>query len=275
MKNFITAIAIVLFPMAQCIAADKVLAEYNGTPVYENEIVAKLKAVLNGKLPDNKKSFDDLDKDTKTRIIQEIVSQKVLEQAAAKSNFEKSDGFKKQLDEIIEQIKINLFLDHQAKKNLNEDVLKSEYANYVKELKSSDDLKVSHILVKDESEATKLADEIKNSKISFEDAAKKNSLDPGSKDKGGNLDYISKGQLVPEFEKAAYSLKKDEISKPVQTQYGWHIIKVTDIRKKQLPSYESLKPQLEQHVMMKLKQQYIAELLKNADVKIYPDGKKN
>ena len=275
MKNFITVIAIILLPLAKCIAADKILAEYNSTPVYENEVVAKLKLAFNGKLPDNKKSFEDLDKDTKARIIQEIVSQKVLEQAAAKSDFEKSEGFKKQLNEIVEQIKINLFLDHHIKKKLDEDALKSEYGHYVKDLKNSDDLKVSHILVKDESEATKLVDEIKSSKISFEEAAKKNSLDPGSKDKGGNIDYVTKGQLVPEFEKAAYGLKKDEISKPVKTQFGWHIIKVTDIRKKQIPSYDTLKPQLEQHVAMKLKQQYVAELIKNADVKIYPEGKKD
>ncbi len=274
MKNFITVIAIILLPLAKCIAADKVLAEYNSTPVYESEVVTKLKLLLNGKLPDNKKSFDDLDKDTKARIIQEVVSQKVLEQAATKSDFEKSESFKKQLNEIIEQIKINLFLEHHVKKQLNDDLIKSEYAQYVKELKSSDDLKISHILVKDESEANKLLDEIKSSKISFDDAAKKYSLDPGSKDKGGNLDYVTKGQLVPEFEKAAYNLKKNELSKPVQTQYGWHIIKVTDIRKKQLPSYDSLKAQLEQHVLMKLKQQYVSELLKNADVKIYPEGKK-
>ena len=89
-------------------------------------------------------------------------------------------------------------------------------------------INASHILVKTESEANVLLYDINHGK-SFENVAKEHSLCPSGK-KGGNLGWFSKGQMVKEFEIAAFALKKGEISKPVKTQFGWHLIRVDDVK---------------------------------------------
>ena len=84
----------------------------------------------------------------------------------------------------------------------------------------------SHILVKNESEANVVLYDVTHGK-NFEDVAREKSLCPSGK-KGGNLGWFGRGQMVKEFENVAFSLKKGEVSKPVKTQFGWHIIKVND-----------------------------------------------
>ncbi|MGQ0420722.1 peptidylprolyl isomerase PrsA, partial [Bacillus sp. HC-Mk] len=100
-----------------------------------------------------------------------------------------------------------------------------------KELKENykPEIKASHILVKDEATAKKVKEELGQGK-SFEELAKQYSEDTGSKEKGGDLGYFTAGKMVKEFEDAAYKLKKDEVSEPVKSQFGYHIIKVTDIK---------------------------------------------
>ncbi|WP_281273759.1 peptidylprolyl isomerase [Biomaibacter acetigenes] len=93
----------------------------------------------------------------------------------------------------------------------------------------SPEIRASHILVPTEDEANKVLAEIKAGE-DFAELARKYSTDPGSKDKGGDLGYFGKGKMVPEFEKAAFALKQGEVSQPVKTQFGYHIIKVTGER---------------------------------------------
>lgn len=91
----------------------------------------------------------------------------------------------------------------------------------------STEIRASHILVKTEKEAMDLYNEIKDGKISFEDAAMENSLCPSGQ-VGGDLGFFGKGMMVKPFEDAAFSLETGDLSNPVQTQFGWHLIKVTD-----------------------------------------------
>ncbi|MBP3820395.1 peptidyl-prolyl cis-trans isomerase [bacterium] len=89
------------------------------------------------------------------------------------------------------------------------------------------EIRASHILVKTEQEAQNLLSDIKAEKISFEDAAMENSLCPSGR-AGGDLGFFGKGMMVKPFEDAAFSLEVGELSEPVQTQFGWHLIKLTD-----------------------------------------------
>jgi len=248
-------------------AADRVVAKYNGKEVKKSEVETSLRSILNGSLPNNKKDLDDLEKDFRDRVIMEYVSREILEDNAKNSSVQKSDLYKKQLKMVQEQIAVNLFLDHYAKRQMKDSDIKSEYNNYVKALKDNNELKVSHILVKSDSVAKELHNKIKSGQITFEQAAKENSVD-NSKAQGGEIGYISRGQTVPEFEKKAYSLKKDEVSEPVKTQFGWHVLKVTDIQKRHIPTFDEAKKSLEQSVLMKIKQQYIEKLMKESKVEI-------
>ncbi|MGN4425903.1 peptidylprolyl isomerase PrsA [Bacillus cereus group sp. MYBK30-1] len=142
-----------------------------------------------------------------------------------------------------------------------------------KELKDNykPEIKASHILVKDEATAKKVKDELAQGK-SFEDLAKQYSEDTGSKEKGGDLGYFTAGKMVKEFEDAAYKLKKDEISEPVKSQFGYHIIKVTDI-KEQKP-FDEVKGDIKKDLVQKKMQdgQFMNDLMmkeiKSADVKV-------
>ena len=105
---------------------------------------------------------------------------------------------------------------------------KSDAAEQYKSIVNISEVRASHILVKTKDEALKLKNDIENGKISFEDAAKQYSSCPSGRN-GGDLGYFSKGQMVKPFEDAAFSMKKGEISEPVQTQFGWHLIQLTDV----------------------------------------------
>ncbi|GAB6419072.1 peptidylprolyl isomerase PrsA [Bacillus luti] len=142
-----------------------------------------------------------------------------------------------------------------------------------KELKENykPEIKASHILVKDEATAKKVKEELGQGK-SFEELAKQYSEDTGSKEKGGDLGYFTAGKMVKEFEDAAFKLKKDEVSEPVKSQFGYHIIKVTDI-KEQKP-FDEVKGDIKKDLVQKKAQdaEFMNDLMmkeiKKADVKV-------
>ncbi|WP_242268124.1 peptidylprolyl isomerase PrsA [Bacillus cereus group sp. BfR-BA-01352] len=143
-----------------------------------------------------------------------------------------------------------------------------------KELKENykPEIKASHILVKDEATAKKVKEELGQGK-SFEELAKQYSEDTGSKEKGGDLGFFGPGKMVKEFEDAAYKLKKDEVSEPVKSQFGYHIIKVTDIKEPE-KSFEQSKADIKKEIVQKKVQdaEFMNELMtkeiKKADVKV-------
>ncbi|MCH9753675.1 MAG: peptidylprolyl isomerase [Alphaproteobacteria bacterium] len=270
MKKMKIAIILASFSlmMGNALAEDRVVAKFNGKAIYKSEVENNLRSMFNGALPDNKKDLDDLDKNFKQRVVMEYVNREVLADKAMHSNIKKSDLYQKQLKAAQNHIAVGLYLDHYAKRRVKDSAVRSEYNNYVKALKNNDELRVSHILVNNESIAHDLYNKIKSGQITFESAAKENSLD-NSKVQGGEIGLISRGQTVPEFEEKAYSLKKGEISEPVKTQFGWHIVKVSDIKKRKIPSFEEAKQSVEQSVLMKIKQKYISDLMKESKVEIY------
>ncbi|MCP8968205.1 peptidylprolyl isomerase PrsA [Ectobacillus ponti] len=136
------------------------------------------------------------------------------------------------------QIKSNLALKKAVADSITDKDLQAKY---------KPEIRASHILVKDEATAKKVMDELKGGK-SFEDLAKQYSEDTGSKDKGGDLGFFGPGKMVPEFEAAAYKLKKGEMTQePVKSQYGYHIIKVTDI--KELKPFNEVKDDLKKQLV--------------------------
>lgn len=143
-----------------------------------------------------------------------------------------------------------------------------------KELKDNykPEIKASHILVKDEATAKKVKEELGQGK-SFEELAKQYSEDTGSKEKGGDLGFFGPGKMVKEFEEAAYKLKKDEVSEPVKSQFGYHIIKVTDIKEPE-KSFEQSKADIKKELVEKKRQdgEFMNDLMmkeiKKADVKV-------
>ncbi|MDF2607613.1 MAG: prsA, partial [Bacillales bacterium] len=136
--------------------------------------------------------------------------------------------------------------------------------------KLTPELKASHILVGTEKEAKDIKAKLDKGE-SFDKLAKDHSKDPGSASKGGDLGYFKSGQMVPEFEKAAAALKVNEVSAPVKSQFGYHIIKLTDVKEKE--SFEKMREDIKKELAQtklttEFVDQAVQEEVKNADVKI-------
>ncbi|CAI8768842.1 MULTISPECIES: peptidylprolyl isomerase PrsA [Bacillus] len=229
-------------------------------------------------------SKEDLYNKMKDRAGKQILRGMVLEKVLVKNHKvddkevdKKVDEYKKQLgdqfdaalkqqgftkDSFKESVRAELAMDKAIESSITDKELKENY---------KPEIKASHILVKDEATAKKVKEELGQGK-SFEELAKQYSEDKGSAEKGGDLGYFGPGKMVKEFTDAAYKLKKDEVSEPVKSQFGYHIIKVTDI-KEQKP-FEEEKANIKKDLVEKKKQdpQFMAELqdkeLKKADVKV-------
>ena len=143
-------------------------------------------------------------------------------------------------------------------------MLKQEYEALKKRV-GNKEYKLSHMLVETEDEAKKVAAELKKGG-KFAKVAKANSKDPGSADKGGDLGWSVPSNFVQPFGEAVLKLNKGQVSEPVQTQYGWHIIKLEDTRELKVPGYEELKPNLEKRLQQQAIQKAIEELRSKAKI---------
>ena len=122
--------------------------------------------------------------------------------------------------------------------------LKAAYEARAAQYKVEEQRRASHILVKTQGEADKLAAELRKQPARFADLAKKHSQDPGSAEKGGDLGTFGRGMMVPAFEEAAYRQKEGEIGNPVQSDFGWHVIRVTGVQAAKMRSFEEVRAEL-------------------------------
>ncbi len=243
-------------------------------PVY-----AQTLATVNGK-PIPQKQYDELvallvergETDTpelRERVKQEMINGAVFVQAAEKAGLDKKADVRQELELARQNILAHaLMADHLEKNPITDAQVQARYDEIKNAQANRQEYKLRHILVKDEAEAKKLIADIKGKKTTFEAAAKKSSIDPGSGQNGGDLGWGPVTNYVPEFASAAEGLKKGEMTQaPVQTQFGWHIIEVEDTRPLQFPALDAVRPQIEDM----LRQQSLAklrdDLMKAANVK--------
>jgi peptidyl-prolyl cis-trans isomerase C len=156
-----------------------------------------------------------------------------------------------------------LFEDFKKKNPVTDAEAKAEYDKF-KSQSTGTEYRARHILVESEDEAKKLIGQIKGGG-KFDELAKKHSKDPGSGANGGDLDFAKPESYVPEFSKALVALKKGEMTDtPVKTQFGYHIIRLDDVREAQFPEYSAVKPQIEQRLAQVKLQKYQEDLRKAA-----------
>ncbi|GBU15091.1 peptidylprolyl isomerase [Polaromonas sp.] len=179
---------------------------------------------------------------------EEIITREVFVQEAEKQGMSASDDFKSQMELARQTLLIReLFSDYQKKNPVSDEDLKAEYDKFA-ESNGGKEYKVHHILVETEDEAKAVLVSLKKGK-KFEDIAKKLSKDPGSGANGGDLDWANPSSYVPEFTEALLKLEKGQTStEPVKSQFGYHIIRVDDVRAAKLPEFEDVKPQIAQQL---------------------------
>lgn len=200
------------------------------------------------------------------QIKEELIAREIFMQEAKKRGLDASDEYKAQLELARQGILIRTLLADVQKKNAVSDAeVQAEYDKFAKE-NAGKEFRARHILVETEDQAKALIAQIKKG-AKFEDLAKKNSKDPGSGANGGDLDWANPAGFVPEFSNAMTHLAKGEMTEaPVKSQFGWHIIRVDDVRETQLPKLEDIKAQITQQLQQQKLAKFQEELRAKAKI---------
>jgi peptidyl-prolyl cis-trans isomerase C len=220
------------------------LAVVNGKPVPKSRADALLSQVQKQAQARNQQLPPEIDKLVKDKV----VTDEILTQEAERRGLAASPEYKQQMDLARQSILIGMLQNDVDKKTVISDAdVQKEYDKF-KAQASGTEYHARHILVDKEDDAKALIAQLKAG-AKFEDLAKKFSKDPGSAEKGGDLDFAGPNAYVPEFSQAMVKLKKGEYTQePVKTQFGFHVIKMEDTREAQFPPLAEVKPQIQQRL---------------------------
>ena len=213
------------------------------------------------------------EEDGKEKFLNEIINKEMLYQEALKKDLDKTGEFKKKLEEFKKLTLVTELFEKEIMSGakVSDQEAKEYYDRHKEEFTPITQIKASHILVRTEGEAGKVLERLKKGE-KFGDIAKAVSIDTGSAGNGGDLGYFTQGQMVPEFEKAAAGLNTGETSTPVKTQFGYHIIRVTDKKKGAPIEFEKLGDMIVQRLSAEKQkdafEQYLEKLKNNYKIEI-------
>ena len=230
---------------------DPVLARVGGVDIHQSDLALAEEDIgsnIPAQTPDAKRDY----------LINYVADMILVAKAAEAKKVADSSDFKQRLAFARNKVLMELLLQSEAKAATTDQAMHKAYDDAAKQMGDELEVHARHILVEKEDEAKAIAAELKKG-IDFAELAKQKSKDPGAAD-GGDLGYFTKEQMVPEFAEAAFKLDKGQISDPVKTQFGWHIIKVEDKRKRQLPEFDKVKDQLETFVQRKAQVEFVTKL---------------
>ncbi|MBU3655716.1 MAG: peptidylprolyl isomerase [Alphaproteobacteria bacterium] len=199
------------------------------------------------------------------KLVNRLIDNKLALSKAKAAGIDKDEEVRRQITEAQESIMVQAWIRREVDKKLTDDLLKQSYQDEVKVYKPEDQVRARHILVATKDEADKLLARI-NKGEDFAALAKEASKD-GSAADGGDLGFFSHDRMVKPFADAAFALKQGDVVKaPVQTQFGWHLIKVEGRRQSEAPSFEDSKEELKQKMSGQTVQTVIEDLRKNAKI---------
>lgn len=244
---------------------DRVVATYKGGEVHESQIIQQFKSALDMQPANKDKKFSEFEPALQEALVRGFVNMQLLNKEAKDRDIENSKEFQEKLNNVKTQLIQQELIERQVKATVTDAMIDAEYQKMVSNLKGQEEIKVSHILVDSEEKAKKIKKELSKG-AKFATLAKESSMDEGSKANNGEIGYVLKGQLVPEFENKAFSMKVKEISDPVKTQFGWHVIQVLDKRPAQVPTAESEKPNIKAKLSREVIEKYFADLSSKAEV---------
>ena len=256
MKKQMLAAALVALLAAPAFAQN--IAVVNGKPVPSSRVNA-LKAQI-------EKSGRPVTDDMLGQLKDEVIAREIFMQEAKKRGLDASEEYKSQLELARQTILIReLFADFQKKNPVTDAEIQAEYDKFAA-ANGGKEYRTRHILVETEDQAKALIAEIKKGG-KFEELAKKHSKDPGSGANGGDLDWAAANSYVPEFSGAMVKLDKGQMAdEPVKSQFGFHIIRVDDVREAQLPKLDEVKPQIAQQLQQQKMGKFQEDLRAKAKV---------
>lgn len=245
---------------------NKVLAKVNNLEITE----ADLQFMLQNLNPQIASQF--IGPEGEKRLLSELINQKLLLEDALQNKVDETplfqDEMKKMKENLLSQFAVKSVIDGIT---VNEDEAQKFYNENPEYFDSPEQIRASHILVAEEEKAHSIYDSIQKGE-DFGELAADNSTCPSAA-AGGDLNYFSKGQMVPEFEQAAFNLQVGEVSKPVKTQFGYHIIKLTDKKESEKAPFEEVKQNIIQNLTAQKQHDaynnHLEEIKKKYTVEIY------
>jgi peptidyl-prolyl cis-trans isomerase C len=256
----VAAFAITAAPFARA-EEDPVVAKVDGTEIRQSDLaMAEEDLGQNGAqmAPDQKRDY----------LITFYADMLLVAKAAEARKMGDTDDFKRKVAYARTKLLMEQLLQTEAKAAVTEEAMRKVYDDAIGSMKKETEVHARHILVETEDEAKAVLAELKKG-ADFAELAKAKSKDPGSKD-GGDLGWFTKDQMVPEFSEVAFKLEKGQLSDPVKSQFGWHIIRVEDKREKKPPEFEQVKEQLQNYVVRKSQSELIAKLRAEGKVERVP-----
>ena len=235
------------------LSADTPFIEVNGKIIKFGSAIIAFSKISKGN-----KNFDE--KTVFSQIVQQLVNEELLSQKIDKEN----QLTLLALEHEKRSAKAAQMVSKILKNFPNSELLNSAYVNLAEQLKNSLEYNASHILVKEERQAKTILSDLKEGKA-FEEMAKEHSIGPTGKN-GGKLDWFDLNSMVPEFSTALMVLSEGDISQPVKTKFGWHLIKLNKTREKQVPELKDIKTQLVQNLRQKKINDYLNSLTQNSKI---------
>jgi peptidyl-prolyl cis-trans isomerase C len=245
-------------------AADKSAAQDKPVATVNNIAIPQTRLDLNLKAAAQQGQADS--PELRKQIKEELIDLELIAQEARKTGLDKQPEVTQMIEVTRQQILSNAFAQDYIKNHpIAEDKLKEIYENQKQVMVGKKEYKVAHILVDSEKEAQAIVTSLKN-KGKFEKIAKEKSKDQGSKPQGGELGWTNPAAFVPPFAEALLKLTKGQISAPVQTEFGWHIIKLEDVRDFEIPPYDKVKASLEKRLQQTALQETVKTLRATAKI---------
>ncbi len=274
MKNIVYRaflVSCILFALTGCdrfggeTSDSPVIAKVDKAPITQDDFVREI-----GRVPDWAQG-QFAGTEGKQKFLDELIKRELIYQHALRMRLNKNKEYLDKMREFEKMTLVSMVLKKEVEEKsfVDDSEAREFFDQNADKFTIGSQLKASHILVEKEETAKEINERIKNGE-SFAKLAKELSLDKGSADKGGDLGYFSSGKMVPEFEQALLRLKPGEVSEPVRTRFGFHIIKLTDIKKGKPADFEqskdSIKRQLLAEKKKKLFDSYIEKLKGDFDV---------
>ncbi len=256
--RFIAVIGFALLATPAFAQADKVVAKVDGISITERDVQLASEDLGErlAQLPEDRK---------RDEVINYLVDLKLGAKAAAEAKIADTPDFAARLAYYREKVLLDEYLTREGKKAVTAEAAKKLFDDTTKAMAPEEEAHARHILVEDEAQAKTVVERLKKGE-DFAKVAAELSKDPGSGKEGGDLGWFTKDRMVPEFAEAAFKLKKGEVSQPVKSQFGWHVIRLEDKRAKPLPDFAAVKPQIDQYLERKAQQDLVLALREKAKV---------
>lgn len=244
---------------AQAAGSDKPVAKVDDIVITETDVLIASEDLASS-MPQG-----STDAQKRDYIVGYLVDLKLGARAAAKAKIGDNATFEKRVAYFREKLLLDDYLNAEAKKSVTPEAMRKLYDESVKSLPPEEEVRARHILVDSKEKAREIYEKLAHGS-DFAKLAKDFSKDPGSKDQGGELGFVGRGQMVPQFEEVAFKLQKGEVGEPFQTQLGWHVIRVDDRRQSAAPPFEAVKDRVVAALIHRKAQQIAGDLRGKAQI---------